>query len=112
MKKEYRMKRHLYKRKGSCRRCGRCCQVRYLLKGSPFLFKIILFIIQPKLLYGWITKDKCPYLDYISIDDKHYNDTAFICKIYPNRPWFCKGFPGEPGDLIDNKCGFRFKERK
>ena len=111
-KKIYRQKRRQYKRKGKCLRCGKCCQVRPLLKGLPLLLKIILFITRPQLLYGWITNDKCPHLDYISIDDKYHNETAAICKIYPNRPWFCKGFPCEPNDLCTKDCGFYFKRRK
>lgn len=104
-KKFYRQKRHLYNRKGSCKQCGKCCNVRYLIKGNPLWLKMLLFIMKPRLLYGWIVNDNCPNLFWD-------NQNKAVCRIYPNRPFFCKAFPAEPDDLVSSECGFYFKKRK
>jgi len=101
----YRQKRRLYKRKGACHRCGKCCNVRYLVKGTPLWLKLFLFVLKPRLLYGWIINDNCPNLFF---DSKG----KAACKIYSKRPNFCKAFPAEPNDIVSSECGFRFKERK
>ena len=92
-----------YKRKGKCLRCGRCCNFRYLFNDLPFAIKFIFFLSNPKSLYLLIAGKDCPHL----IRMGGYS----MCKIYKNRPWFCKAYPETPSDLIKD-CGFRFKKIK
>lgn len=82
-------------RKGQCLHCGRCSQAKTLMgsdkediKNAKFLFGIDL------------DEMKCPHLGFI--------DGKAHCTNYENRPEFCREYPGEPGDLIDEKCGFKF----
>jgi len=73
----------------SCQRCGRCCQVKTLLKDSNWnvkekiMFRIILF-----LRYGFkgfrLSKVKCPHLRF-------RNRNAY-CAIYDKRPSFCREY--------------------
>lgn len=90
-----------YIRKGKCKRCGKCCQWRYLIKDVPLKIKIILVLLNPIFLI----KSKCPHLGF----DK--NGKAY-CKIYDHRPWFCRAFPAEPADLVDKDCGYYFEKEK
>ncbi len=64
-----------------CKRCGDCCQSSTLLnqcsKAEVMLFKMIY-----KLMGEDINSKKCPYLDF--------KIGLAICKIYKNRPGFCK----------------------
>lgn len=45
----------------------------------------------------------CPHLTIV-------NGVA-TCKIYANRPPFCKDFPAEPADLCSSDCGFVFVKK-
>lgn len=92
-----------HKRKGKCLRCGRCCNFKYLFNGLPIKIKFLLFLFNPKSLFLLISGRDCPNL--IKMGD------ISMCRIYKNRPWFCKAYPKTPRDLIKN-CGFRFKRIK
>ena len=85
------------KRIGQCKRCGRCCQVKTLWKGLNRKTKIFLCILRPKLIF---TKGRCDHL-------KFENGMA-KCEIYDKRPLFCRLFPDEPADLVDDRCGYKF----
>jgi len=66
----------------ACKRCGNCCKADTLLKDlNPEdlrSFKMML------LLKGipFTNKPRCPFLDF--------KVGMAICKIYNDRPWFCK----------------------
>jgi len=66
-----------------CQRCGDCCQSGTLLKQCSKEEKKIF-----KLLYAMlgedINKKICPYLDF--------KMGLAICKIYDERPQFCKDY--------------------
>jgi hypothetical protein len=82
--------------------CGRCCNLRNLLRLVPWKIKIIFFILKPKSFYLWATNKSCDNL--IKIGNKS------ICFIYNKRPWFCKAYPSIPEDII-YRCGYHFKWR-
>lgn len=88
-------------RTGNCLQCGRCCQTKFLLKGIPFQVKIVLNIIA--FLKGKRIRatDKCCFLAFEK--GKAY------CRNYAGRPDFCRAYPVEPGDLIEN-CGYSFTD--
>ena len=88
-----------------CQRCGRCCkeigiawsELDYNLVAEYLHMDIYEFL----KAYGYIIYEDsgeiehpdygvtpCPFLKY----DKDHA----VCKIYPVRPWICKGYPG-PG---------------
>lgn len=89
------------KRKGYCKRCGKCCKTRTLMKGMPLKIKIIICLSNPLHIWKLIFNQGCRYLGF----DK---DGKAFCKIYDRRPWFCREFPAEPADLIDQDCGYYF----
>ena len=93
--------KNLFERQGHCKRCGRCCQLKTITKGMSLKFKFIFILINPILIF----KSKCPYLGF----DKQ---SKAFCKIYDHRPWFCRLYPAEPNDLIDEKCGYYFLKKK
>lgn len=93
------------RRKGFCKRCGRCCKTRLLMKGMPLKMKLIMFLFAPRLIWRYVTGGGCQFLTF----DK---DGKARCKIYDRRPWFCREFPSEPKDLIDKDCGYYFKEEE
>lgn len=89
----------------NCQRCGRCCreigipwsELEYRLVADHLKMDLYVFLKR----YGYAVDEgsgrieapdfgvtPCPFLKY----DKHKS----VCKIYPVRPWVCKGYPG-PG---------------
>ena len=64
-----------------CKRCGDCCKSGTLLKQcsekEKELFKILYLMAGED-----IRNKKCPFLDF--------KLGMAICKIYENRPWFCR----------------------
>jgi len=64
-----------------CKRCGNCCQSGTLLKQcteeEQRMFKMIYSLMEKN-----INKIVCPYLDF--------KIGLAICKIYKDRPWFCR----------------------
>ena len=88
-----------------CQRCGRCCkeigipwsELDYRDAADCLRMDIDIFLEK----YGFIVNGHsgeiehpepgvtpCPFLKY--------NQEGAVCKIYPARPWICKGYPG-PG---------------
>jgi len=87
---------------GWCRRCGRCCQGKYLFESLTILEKLFLRIFLRKK-YKFLGKSGCPYLRYVG---KLAN-----CMQYNKRPEFCRKYPAVRGDLI-KECGFNFKSKE
>ena len=88
-------------RQGKCNRCGSCCKFSTLYNQSSFLTRLFLRKkIGKKKIKEMLEKDfACPYLTFI-------NNKA-TCKIYHQRPQFCREYPATKDDLIKN-CGFKF----
>ena len=86
-----------WKRIGKCKRCGKCCSLVTLGETGHPIFDLIREQIlkeQPN--------HKCPHLQML-------RDGTTRCKIYKNRPPFCKAFPADPEDIINiPDCGFSF----
>ena len=89
----------------NCQRCGRCCREIGIAWSE----------LETELVANYLNMDLNDFLDscgYIineySGEIEHpepgvtpcpflkYNKDKAICKIYPVRPWICKGYPG-PG---------------
>jgi len=64
-----------------CKRCGNCCQSGTLLKQCSEEEKKAFKMLY-SLLGGNIKKTVCPHLDF--------KLGIAICKIYKDRPWFCR----------------------
>jgi Fe-S-cluster containining protein len=90
-----------------CQRCGRCCK-QIGIPWSALNPHEAAAYLQVKLddflrRHGFITDPSsgeilhppdfsatpCPFLTYDDMD-------KVVCRIYPARPWICKGYPG-PG---------------
>ena len=63
---------------------------------------IVLSVFKPMLPLSWLLNRKCPFLGFNS------KGLAY-CKNYYKRPAFCKLYPAEKGDLIDENCGYKFQ---
>ena len=89
----------------SCQRCGKCCKEIGIpwaeLEPHPVADYLNMAFYDFLDAYGFIVNElsgeiehpefsvtPCPFLKY----DKE----NAVCKIYPVRPWICKGYPG-PG---------------
>lgn len=89
----------------SCQRCGKCCKeigipwteldphlVADYLKIDRYNFiDLCGFIVNEysgEIEHPELSVTPCPFLKY--------NKENAVCKIYPVRPWICKGYPG-PG---------------
>lgn len=72
-----------------CRRCGKCCQSQTLLElcteEEKNLFKLIY-----KIMGKDINNTPCPHLEF--------RMGIAICKIYKDRPQFCRDFYCENGN--------------
>jgi len=90
-------------RVGKCKKCGKCCQVRYLMRGMPLQMKLILCVMKPLLIWGWITNGKCHFLKK--------TDDGWKCQQYDKRPYFCREFPANENDLVDKGCGYKFVDK-
>jgi len=88
------------KRVGSCKRCGRCCQGKALLPSCTEAEKELLKEVAGEGALDKLKEHKCKHL--------WYKKRIARCKIYENRPPFCKAYPNVEGDLIEG-CGFSFK---
>jgi Fe-S-cluster containining protein len=64
-----------------CLRCGDCCSSKTLLKQCNEE-EIMLFKLIYKLQGADINNTPCPHLDF--------KLGMAVCKIYNDRPWFCK----------------------
>jgi len=90
------------KRIGHCKRCGRCCQGKYLFESLTIFAKIVLWIFLREK-YKFLGKSGCPYLRYVG--------KLATCMQYNKRPSFCRQYPAVKGDLIKN-CGFEFENEE
>jgi Fe-S-cluster containining protein len=90
------------KRKGECKRCGRCCQGKFLFQELTVFEKLVLVLFLRKK-YRFLSKSFCPFLRY-------RGETA-VCRQYPNRPDFCSRYPAVPSDVIKG-CGFYFTNER
>lgn len=85
-------------RRGSCRRCGRCCSSKHLnqiIGKDPDIPKMLKKILKK-------VTNNCPSL-------RGKIGTKTWCVQYADRPSFCKDYPAEPLDLIKG-CGYEFVE--
>ena len=90
----------------SCRRCGKCCKKIGIpwTELDPYLAADYLHMDLTDFMsaYGYVINAysgeiepveynaaPCPFLKY--------DRENAVCKIYPVRPWICKGYPG-PGN--------------
>ena len=88
-----------------CQRCGRCCKLIGIpwseLDPGPAADHLQMELEEFCAVYGFkfnaysgeiehpqFGVTPCPFLTYLG--------ESAICKIYPVRPWICKGYPG-PG---------------
>jgi len=100
-----------YIRIGKCKRCGKCCEGHYIIRGhnrQVLKENLIIMGLSPEII-DWIASQdfKCPYLTY-----KYENGRKIaVCTIYENRPKECREYPKEPADLLPG-CGFSFVEVK
>lgn len=89
----------------SCQRCGRCCKdigipwseldprqvADYLNMEIGEFLDLYGFIVNEysaEIEHTELSATPCPFLKY--------QKKRAVCKIYPVRPWICKGYPG-PG---------------
>jgi len=83
-----------------CLRCGNCCSSETLLEYCNEEEKTVF-----KMIYALIGKDinntKCPHLDF--------KLGMAICKIYNNRPLFCKKYFCKKANK--NKKGFTIDKK-
>ena len=91
-----------YIRVGSCNRCGKCCKADHLLEACTD---------QEKRILRNLARDKKIEQKLAGFRCKHvwFKKRKARCKIYENRPEFCKYFPTGPDDIVA-ECGFKFKE--
>lgn len=92
-------------KKGKCKRCGKCCQEKFLLETLPFMAKMILTI------YARITCGIKLKLDEIVCPFLRWEKDQAVCNVYKNRPYFCRIYPENPLDRVEG-CGFYFVERR
>lgn len=80
------------RRIGQCNRCGDCCTIVGLTSGNPAL----------SMLAGLLDESdsRCPHLVI--------ENGKATCRIYGNRPVFCKAFPAELMDICSQHCGYLF----
>jgi Fe-S-cluster containining protein len=97
-----------------CQRCGNCCkkigipwsELDPRLAADYLNIKISDFLDQ----YGFMVNEysgeienteynaaPCPFLKY--------DRNNAVCKIYPVRPWICKGYPGPGTSCIEGQMG-------
>ena len=91
----------------NCHRCGKCCKEIGIAWSEldPLLVAAHLNMAPQEFLnlYGFFVNEytgeiepselgvtPCPFLKY--------DRENAVCRIYPVRPWICKGYPG-PGIL-------------
>lgn len=89
----------MYRRKGRCKACGKCCRSFNILGSAYESFKLA----QKK--YG---------LKLIRNDDGTYHCSMLknnLCLIHKNKPKVCKDAPKVPFPREWN-CGYKFKEVK
>jgi len=89
----------LYERRGSCKRCGKCCTIKGLLERDMLLAELWAELLDVSV--ERVMKVRCPHLKF--------EDGIAVCTIYPNRPDFCRKYPNHPKDIIDG-CGYYFVE--
>ena len=91
-----------FERVGSCNRCGRCCKADHLLDACTE---------KEKRLLRNLSHNKQIDKDLKGFRCKHvwFKKRKARCKIYENRPEFCRLFPTGPDDIVAG-CGFAFKE--
>ncbi|RLG81243.1 MAG: hypothetical protein DRO40_10000 [Thermoprotei archaeon] len=92
-------------RKGECKRCGKCCRVKYLFKSMSKEDKLFLkrhgFWLHQAIKRMAVEDKACPFLEY-------RNGVAY-CKIYEERPRWCREYPSHPDELIEG-CGYYFEK--
>ena len=91
--------KELWFRAGKCKKCGHCCQYKYLTNKITPQFRSLL-----EVMFGttkFTDKTTC----------KFYSKRLKRCMIYPRRPEFCKSYPLEPADLVEG-CGYYFINKK
>lgn len=111
-----------FKRRGKCKRCGRCCTARGLLSSSLHGAErswageaelragvVERYGEEGEALAEAVLALACPDLKVIK-RGAGKRDKAF-CKKYASRPSFCKQFPELPSEVTDG-CGFYFIENK
>lgn len=110
-----------FKRRGKCKRCGRCCTARGLLssslhgaertwEGAEELKAGVVerYGEEGRELAEAVLALACPDLKIIK-RGAGKRDKAF-CKKHASRPSFCKQFPELPSEVTDG-CGFYFVEK-
>ena len=99
----------------NCERCGRCCKEI----GIPWAG------LDPHLVSDYLNMDLHDFLDFYGymvnaysgeIEHPEFGVTPCpflqwdmekaICKIYPVRPWICKGYPGPGTRCRKDQKGF------
>lgn len=88
-------------RKGNCKRCGRCCY------AGAFWYNVSEEMREQAM--AW-TKGRIQGLAHENKPCRHlgYEGTLATCTIYENRPWYCRTYPAEEGELIIKDCGYSF----
>lgn len=87
----------------NCKRCGKCCK-KIGIPWTELDPRLVADYLNISLydfidLYGFVMNESsgeiepaeynaapCPFLKY--------GKENAVCKIYPVRPWICKGYPG------------------
>ena len=107
-----------WERKGSCKRCGKCCTARGLLKSKLLdikhedpVGKINKMLNSDdeelKKLIKMVMAWKCPDL----VKTIKRNKALYSCAVHETlKPDFCREYPEIPGDLIPG-CGYYFVEK-
>ena len=88
-------------RKGKCLNCGRCCSYDKLWQSLSFKHKLFIFLIKGFRVFK-IKNFRC--------QNVILKNGKWFCRIYSNRPQFCRDYPASTFDLIDNSCGFKFEK--
>lgn len=87
-----------YKRKGKCRKCGKCCE--YPTRDRINAYSRAGYDVQEILE----TELDCPHV-------KRREDGSIKCGKYWRRPRRCRRFPSHPLDIAAlPTCGYRFIE--
>jgi len=91
-------------RRGTCQKCGKCCQANFLLKGLNFFERLLIKLYAGKK-FKMLKGHKCHNLFEAG--------GKYVCMIYEHRPDFCQKYPASPRDLIPPDkvtpdCGFWF----
>ena len=95
----------------NCQRCGRCCK-EIGIPWSELDFQRVAAYLHMDLddflkLYGFQINQYTAEIEHMDFGVTpcpfvKYDKEKAICKIYPVRPWVCKGYPG-PGILCRAK---------